>query len=159
MPRLLARLIRILARLILRVWFRVEVRGSFPERLPEKLVVVANHQSLLDGPLLFAFLPFEPTYVVHTQIWAKWYFRLVLSTVRSVVVDAARPQAIRTLVHEIEHGERVVIFPEGRATVTGSLMKIYDGPAFLAAKTGAAVLPISIDGLVVLMISSFLRTR
>lgn len=133
---------------MLRLLFRVEVRGSFPVRLPHKLIVIANHQSLLDGPLLFAFLPFEATWVVHTDIWAKRHFRFVLRAVRSVIVDTTRPQAIRTLVREVERGERVVVFPEGRVTVTGSLMKVYDGPAFLAAKTGASVLPISIDGAV-----------
>ncbi len=137
---------RLLIKWILKVLYRVKVEGSVPDKLPERLVVISNHQSFLDAFVVGAFLPLKPTWVVHTDIWAKWYFRILISWQSCVVVDTARPQAIRTLVREIEKGKPVVIFPEGRLTVTGSLMKVYDGPAFLAAKTGAAILPVSISG-------------
>ena len=97
-------MIRLLVRWILKLLFRVEVRGSVPDKLPDRLVVVANHQSFLDPFLIGAFLPIKPTWVVHTDIWEKWYFRIFISWQQCVVVDTARPQAIRTLVREIENG-------------------------------------------------------
>lgn len=141
-------MLKLLVRLILRVLFRVRLHGRLPEEAPERLLIVANHQSLIDPFLLGAFLPYKPTWVIHTDIWKRWYFRIIVRWPPHVVVDTARPQAIRTLVREINKGNPVIVFPEGRITVTGSLMKIYDSPAFLAAKTGAAILPVSIDGAV-----------
>jgi len=139
-------MIRLLIKTILRVLYRVEVTGAVPEPMPERMLIVANHQSFLDAILIGAFVSNKVTWVIHSQIWAHWPVRLALRGVSKVVVDTSRPQAIRTLIRVLEEGRPVMIFPEGRITMTGGLMKMYDGPAFLAARTGAAILPVSIDG-------------
>ncbi|MEJ5210801.1 MAG: bifunctional acyl-ACP--phospholipid O-acyltransferase/long-chain-fatty-acid--ACP ligase [Burkholderiales bacterium] len=135
-----------LLRVLCRLLFRIEIRGL--ENLPQggRLLVVANHESFLDGLLLGLFLPFRMTFVVHTTVLRNPLFRLFLSQVPYLAVDPTSPLAMKRVIRLLEAGQPVAIFPEGRITLTGSLMKVYDGPGFVAAKTGATILPVRLDG-------------
>jgi acyl-[acyl-carrier-protein]-phospholipid O-acyltransferase/long-chain-fatty-acid--[acyl-carrier-protein] ligase len=142
MRQLLRPLLRGLARLL----FRVDVRLQQADFSHQRLLVVANHESFLDGLLIGLFLPIDPVFVVHTGIANNFWFRILLSQVDYLAVDPTSPMAMKRVIRLIESGRPVVIFPEGRITLTGSLMKVYDGPAFVAAKTGATVIPVRLDG-------------
>ena len=142
MRSLLKPLLRWLARLL----FRVEVQGRLEHLGDDRLLVVANHESFLDGLLLGLFLPIDPVFVVHTGVANSRFYRVLLSCVDYLAVDPTSPMAMKKVIRLLESGRPVVIFPEGRITLTGSLMKVYDGPAFVAAKTGATILPIRLDG-------------
>ncbi len=139
-------LIRPVLRLLARLLFRVDVRGKLDAFTAERLLVVANHESFLDGLLLGLFLPIDPVFVVHTGVANDWFFRLLLSQVDYLAVDPTSPMAMKRVIRLLETGRSVVIFPEGRITTTGSLMKVYEGPAFVAAKTGATLVPVRLDG-------------
>lgn len=138
--------IRFVLRSVLQLLFRIRVSGLDKNIDTRKLLVIANHESLLDGLLLGLYLPFDPVFVVHTGIARNFFFRMILSQVDYLTVDPTSPMAIKRIIKLVESGQPVVIFPEGRITVTGSLMKVYDGPAFVAAKTGATILPVRLDG-------------
>ena len=143
---MLKNVIRVVLQALARVLFRIEVRGGFDALTARRLLIVANHESFLDGLLLGLFLPVDPVFVVHTGVARSWYFRLLLSQVDYLAVDPTSPMAMKKVIRLIESGRPVVIFPEGRITVTGSLMKVYEGPAFVAAKTDAVIVPVRLDG-------------
>ena len=138
--------IRIILRSIARLIFRVRVQGELAAFQTERLLIIANHESFLDGFLLGLFLPSNPVFVVHTGIAKLWYFRLILSLADYLVVDPSNPMAMKKVIKLFETGRPVMIFPEGRITLTGNLMKVYEGPAFVAAKTGATIVPVRLDG-------------
>ncbi len=133
-------------RFVMKALFRVEVSGDMTAFDNPRTLIVANHESFIDGLLIGLFLPVDAVFVVHSQIANRPLFRLLLRFVNHLVVDSTSPLAIKLIVRLVETGQPVVIFPEGRITKTGSLMKVYDGAAFVAAKTGATVVPVRIDG-------------
>ncbi len=139
-------LFRIVTKSLLQLFFRVRITGLSDDIDTRKLLIIANHESFLDGLLLGCYLPFDPVFVVHTGVTRNRFFRLILNQVDYLAVDPTSPMAIKKVVKLVEAGRPVVIFPEGRITVTGSLMKVYEGPAFVAAKTGATILPVRLDG-------------
>lgn len=143
---MLKSLLRMLLRVLFKALFRLRVDGNLDGLRPGRLLIIANHESFLDGLLLGVTLPLNPVFVVHTGVTRNRLFRLVLSLVDHLAVDPTNPMAMKTIIRLLESGRPVVIFPEGRITPTGSLMKVYDGPAFVAAKTGADILPVRLDG-------------
>jgi len=139
---MLARLLRGLCKLL----FRVKVNGL--EHVPAEngLLIVANHESFLDGLLLGLFLPKHATFVVHTGVLKNRIFRQFLRLTPHLAVDPTSLLAMRKVIKRLDAGENVVIFPEGRITLTGALMKVYDGSGFVAVKTGAKILPVRVEG-------------
>jgi acyl-[acyl-carrier-protein]-phospholipid O-acyltransferase/long-chain-fatty-acid--[acyl-carrier-protein] ligase len=132
--------------LICRFILRVNINGLTNVPKQGKLLVIANHESFLDGLLLGLFLPIRATFVVHTSVSKHWLFKHFLKLTTFLAVDPTSPMAMKQVIKLIEAGQAVVIFPEGRITLTGALMKVYDGPGFIAAKTGAMILPVRIEG-------------
>jgi acyl-[acyl-carrier-protein]-phospholipid O-acyltransferase/long-chain-fatty-acid--[acyl-carrier-protein] ligase len=140
-------LMRRVIRFLLSLLYRVEVSGlEHAEAAMPKAVIAANHTSFLDGLLLGAFLPGEPIFAIDTQIAKKWWVRPLTLLVRALPVDPTNPLSIRAMIRAVEAGSACVIFPEGRITTTGALMKVYEGPAVIAERTGAALVPVRIEG-------------
>ncbi len=137
--------------------YKVELKGA--ENINDagdRVIVVANHTSFLDALLLWAFLPMELTFAINTQIHKQWYVRLIKGMVHMFALDPVNPLSLRSLVRRLRQGGAVVIFPEGRITVTGALMKIYQGPGLVALKADAQILPVTISGA---MYTPFSRMR
>ncbi|WP_027190266.1 acyl-[ACP]--phospholipid O-acyltransferase [Fundidesulfovibrio putealis] len=132
---------------LLKCLYRVEIKGL--ENLKaagEKAVIVVNHVSFLDAVLMAAFLPHKPTFAINSFIARRWWVRPFLSVVDAYPMDPTNAMSTRGLIHAVQAGRTCVIFPEGRITITGALMKIYAGPGMIADKADAPIVPVRIDG-------------
>ncbi|MGI9344743.1 MAG: 1-acyl-sn-glycerol-3-phosphate acyltransferase, partial [Gammaproteobacteria bacterium] len=128
--------------------FKLQVRGfENYHRSAKKTLIVCNHLSYLDGILLSLSLPADTAVAVYTHTQNAWYFRAITSLIPKFLISPERPFAIKNLIKEInQRNGRMLIFPEGQRSQTGTLMYAYPGTAMAALKTGADILPATIEG-------------
>lgn len=142
--------VKVAAKALIKTLYRVEVKGLehyyAVDQSKQPLLIIANHVSTLDGPLMELFMPGKTTFMVDEGHTKRWHERFVLSFCRFLSVDMKSPYATKHMIDALKEGHQCMIFPEGRITTTGSLMKVYEGTAMVAEHTEAAVLPVYIGG-------------
>ena len=134
--------------LLFRVLFRLEVKGQENVTAAgEHCVLAVNHLSFLDAPVMLALTGKDCVFAIDSGIAQRWWVKPFLKIARAFPMDPTKPLSTRTLINEVKAGNKLIIFPEGRITVTGSLMKVYDGAAMIADKANAMVVPVRLEGL------------
>ncbi len=132
---------------LLALVYRLEIKGlENYHKAGKRVLIVANHTSFLDPLLLGVFLPDDITFAINTHIAERWWLKPFLGLSKVFPMDPTHPINLKELIRYLQQDTKVVIFPEGRITVTGSLMKIYDGTGMVADKSDATILPIRIYG-------------
>ncbi|SFL43207.1 AMP-binding protein [Pelosinus propionicus] len=138
-------MLRYLLRILLRLLFKSKVIGFKEMRFDGPTIVLPNHVSFLDAVFLYAYLPSTICYVINTDIAEK--LRFYLQFINHIKIDPLNPYSLKKILGVLKAGKPLVIFPEGRITRTGSLMKIYSGIGFIAFRTNAAIYPVIFSGL------------
>lgn len=116
----------------------------------EPVVVIANHQSFVDIPLLLGYLDINIGFVAKEEI-RRWYlFNLWMERAQCVFLDRSSPKkalnSFSKAVQFIRDGKSVCVFPEGSRTRDGKVGEFKRGSFKLALESGVKVLPITIDG-------------
>ena len=143
----MVRFLKFFLRCLLRLLYRVEVTGmEHYGQAGNRVLIVANHTSLLDGIMLYAWFPDNLRFAINTQVATRPRFKPFLYFADLYTMDPTNPLSVKSMVRFLQEDRKAVIFPEGRITTSGSLMKIYEGPGLIADRAGATVLPVAIDG-------------
>jgi acyl-[acyl-carrier-protein]-phospholipid O-acyltransferase/long-chain-fatty-acid--[acyl-carrier-protein] ligase len=139
---------RDLLSILFRAFYRLEVKGlENIDKAGPNAIIALNHVSFLDGTVALSILDKDPVFAVDHGIAQRWWVKPFLKLTRALPLDPSKPMATRTLINIVKGGDSLVIFPEGRLTVTGSLMKVYDGAGLIADKSERMVVPVRIEGL------------
>ncbi|MDI1248594.1 MAG: AMP-binding protein [Lacunisphaera sp.] len=136
-----------LLRLIAHLCFRFRAYNTEALSTPGPVLLVPNHVSWLDWLFMAAVLDDDWKFVTSsTTAQLSWFHRKMMINSRTFPVDNSSPYAVRDMAEHLEKGGRLVLFAEGRITLSGSLMKIYDGTGFLIRKTNAKVITCYLRG-------------
>ncbi|HEY0777674.1 MAG TPA: lysophospholipid acyltransferase family protein [Gemmatirosa sp.] len=132
---------------LFRIGFRYRVVGA--EKIPRDggLIIAANHISNFDPPILGVALPRPVSYMAKKELFALPVLKTILPWLHAFPVDreAGGTAALRASLRMLKEGRCVGIFPEGGRNVTGTNEE-KAGAAFLAAASGAPVVPAAIVG-------------
>ncbi len=134
-------------KIILKLVFRVQVRGlrHFHEA-GNRVLVIANHPSLLDALIIKLFISPELAYAIDRTAASRWWARPFVHMLNYCVIDTRNPLSVKTLIDYLLHDNKVLLFPEGRLSTNNSLMKIYQSTGMVIDKTDATIVPVHIDG-------------
>jgi 1-acyl-sn-glycerol-3-phosphate acyltransferase len=132
---------------ILRVFYRFRVVGADNVPRDGGLVVAANHISNFDPPILGVAVPRPLWYMAKKELFSIAGLGALIRRLNAFPVDrqAGGTAALRASLRMLKEGHAVVIFPEGGRNVTGTNEE-KAGAAFLAAVSGAPVVPAAIGG-------------
>jgi 1-acyl-sn-glycerol-3-phosphate acyltransferase len=131
-----------------RLVFRTTVEGR--ERVPTDgpMIIAPVHRSGIDFFVASEVTNRKLHYMAKDSLWKRPRFGRFLQTLGAFPVhrDAADREAMRRAQRVLEAGEVLVLFPEGERRAGPVVKDLHEGVAFLAARTGATVVPVGIGG-------------
>src|SRR5882757_3426325 len=128
-------------RWLVRILYGYETFNESVLDAPGPVLLLPNHTSWWDWLLIGVCLEDDWRFVTSREsAEISWLHRRIMINRRTFPVDMNSPYSVKHMAEYLNKGGRLVLFPEGRLSRTGSLMKLFDGTGFLIYKTHAKVI-------------------
>jgi 1-acyl-sn-glycerol-3-phosphate acyltransferase len=145
---ILYRVVRFLVVVICRALFRETIEGR--EHIPadRPYVLAPVHRSFLDFALVAGVTRRRMRYMGKAELWKlKWGGKFIEALgAFPVRRGAADREALTTSIGVVENGEPLVLFPEGTRQKGPVVHELFEGAAYVAARTGVPIIPVGIGG-------------
>ncbi len=146
-----------------RLWYRLlqsgcqlvgvvafQVRCTGRENIPTEggVLIVSNHQSHFDPPLIGSCSPRQMNYLARDTLFGFAPFRWLIRSLDAIPIDreGLGLAGIKESLRRLKRGEMVLVFPEGTRSPDGQIATFRPGFTVLAVRSKAAILPVAIDG-------------
>lgn len=126
--------------------YRMRIVGAARVPATGPVVFVVNHSTMLDGPVLFGYLPRRVSFLVKAEMFSG-FMGWLLTTVGQYGLNRDIPDRapLMKALAQLKAGGTVGVFPEGTRG-EGGVESVFNGAGWLALRAGAAVVPIAIRG-------------
>jgi len=139
---------RVIIRVLLKLLTHCQVKGR--ENIPSQgpLLIVANHLNLADPPLLGVSLSRKVIFMAKKELFRPKLIGYFVGGFGAFPVHRGQldRQALRQAYQVLADGLALVMFPEGTRSRNGRLQPALPGPALIAMRSGAPILPVGIFG-------------
>jgi acyl-[acyl-carrier-protein]-phospholipid O-acyltransferase / long-chain-fatty-acid--[acyl-carrier-protein] ligase len=138
---------RAFLRFIIRLLYGFRAFNEKVVNTPGPVLLIPNHVSWLDWLFLGVCLDSDWKFVTSSiTAQTSWLHRFIMINRLTFPIDTTSPYAVKRMAEFLEKGGRLVLFAEGRISLTGSLMKLFDGTGFLLFKTHSKVITAYVRG-------------
>jgi acyl-[acyl-carrier-protein]-phospholipid O-acyltransferase/long-chain-fatty-acid--[acyl-carrier-protein] ligase len=134
-------------RFFLRLLFRFRAENTAALSAPGPVMLLPNHTSWVDWFFVAICVDTSWRFVTSKEAaQTSWAHRFVMINRFTFPVEVDSPFAVKRIAEYLQRGGKLVLFPEGRLSRTGSLMKLFEGTGFLLFKTHARVITCYLRG-------------
>jgi 1-acyl-sn-glycerol-3-phosphate acyltransferase len=147
-PNWVWRMCQLLVRVFASVVFDLKVYGIRNIPRTGGVLIVSNHQSLLDPPLLGARMPRPMSYMAKSELFKHKAFAWLIRRLGAFPVKqgAGDVGAIKETVNRLQEGRVLNIFPEGSRTENGEVLPMQPGVGLVVRRAGVPIVPAAICG-------------
>jgi len=128
----------------------VSARGGEKVQWDKPLIVMANHQSYFDIPVLYAVLPEPFGMLAKQELFRLPVFSAAMRGMRCVPIDRGNRrqsfESLRKAADQVRSGNSIVVFPEGTRSADGGVQELKKGPFHLAEMAEVPIVPVGITG-------------
>lgn len=148
-PKLIYRFARWSARRYLRTFHGADVAGTLKIPTTGPVLLIANHQSFLDPPLIGGFVRHRTmSFLARAGLFKVWPLGWLIRSLNSVPIQesAGDVGAMKEILRRLGDGHAVLVFPEGSRSSDGAMSPFKRGVSLLIKRAKCPVVPIAIEG-------------